>query len=222
MATSKGNLFGHLHGKIGNMYGRSVNGKNLIASMPTRNQDRIPTLAERQRRESFSALSSLASDFSDVIQIGLKNYKNKNKLATPRNAFIHLNKDIYTFDNRGLLMFDFENLAFSKGRMPMPVLDEIIPSNPNAYDITIEFKKILDEPGCSREDEFIVIAYCIDADQHLIQTCKRKTPKVTFNDIPVSWKEKNINFYAFALGKDTINKKESSDTIYLGEILFEP
>ena len=222
MATSKGNLFGHLHGKIGNMYGRSVNGKNLIASMPAKNPNRIPTLAERQRRESFSALSSLASDFSDVIQIGLKNYKNKNKLATPRNTFIHLNKDIYAFDNRGLLVFNLENLVFSRGRVPMPVLNEIIPYRPNAYDITIQFNKIFDEPGSSREDEFIVIAYCIDKEQHLMQKCTRKLPKVTFHDLPVSWKEKNIFFYAFALGKDTINKNETSDTVYLGKILFEP
>ena len=222
MAISKGNLFGHLHGKIGSTYGRNVNGKNLIASMPARNSDRVPTLAERQRRETFSALSSLASDFSDVIQIGLKNYKNKNKLAAPRNAFIHINKDIYAFDNRGLLVFNFENLVFSRGRVPMPVLDEIKPGDPNAYDITVQFKKIFDEPGSSREDEFIVIAYCIDTEQHLVQKCTRKYPKAIFYDIPVSWKEKNINFYAFALGKDTINKNETSDTIYLGEILFEP
>ena len=222
MALSKGNLFGHLHGKIGSMYGRDVNGKNLIASMPTRNQDRVPTLAERQRRESFSALSSLASDFSDVIQIGLKNYKNKNRLATPRNAFMHINKDIYTFDNLGHLTFLFKKLAFSRGRMPMPVLDEIIPGRPNQYDITIQFKEVWDEPGCSLEDEFIMIAYDTDVDEHMIQRCTREFPKAAFYDIPVSWKATNINFYAFALGKGTINKNESSDTIYLGEIRFEP
>lgn len=222
MAESKGNLFGHLHGKIGSTYGRSVNGKNLIASMPTRNPDRIPTLAERQRRESFSALSSLASDFSDVIQIGLKNYKNKNRLAAPRNAFIHINKDIYTFDNRGHLVFLFKKLAFSKGRMPLPALEVITPGRPNQYDISVELKGEIDEPGCTLEDEFVVVAYSIDANQHLVQTCTRETPKVVFRDIPVSWKETNINFYAFALGKGTINKNESSDTIYLGEIRFEP
>lgn len=222
MATSKGNLFGHLHGRIGSMYGRSVNGKNLIASMPTRNPDRVPTLAERQRRESFSALSSLASDFSDVIQIGLKNYRSKNRLAAPRNAFMHINSDIYTFDNIGHLVFLFKRLAFSRGRMPMPVLDAITPGRPNDYDITVTLKEVFDVPGCSLEDEFIVVAYCIDAEQHLIQTCTREFPKVTFYNIPVSWKETNINFYAFALGKGTINKKESSDTAYLGEIRFEP
>lgn len=222
MAISKGNLFGHLHGKIGSTYGRSVNGKNLIASMPTRNPDRVPTLAERQRRESFSALSSLASDFSDVIQIGLKNYKNKNRLAVPRNAFIHINKDIYTFDNRGHLVFLFKKLAFSKGRMPLPVLDDIILSRPHQYDITVVFKEVFDDPGCSLNDEFIVVAYDIDVNEHLVQRCTREYPKVTFYDLPVSWKATNINFYAFALGKGSINKNESSDTIYLGEIRFEP
>ena len=222
MAISKGNLFGHLHGKIGSTYGRSVNGKNLIASMPTRNPDRIPTLAERQRRESFSALSSLASDFSDVIQIGLKNHKNKNKLATPRNAFIHINKDIYTFDNLGHLVFLFKKMAFSKGRMPLPALDDIILRRPDLYDITVVLNEGSDEPGCTLADEFVVVAYSIDANQHLVQTCTREYPKVTFYDIPESWKETNINFYVFALGKGTINKNESSDTTYLGEIRFEP
>lgn len=222
MAISKGNLFGHLHGKIGSTYGRSVNGKNLIASMPTRNPDRVPTLAERQRRDSFSALSSLASDFSDVIQIGLKNYKNKNRLAAPRNAFIHINKDIYTFDNRGHLVFLFKRLAFSRGRMPLPALEAITPGRPTTYDITVELKEIFDEPGCTLADEFIVVAYDIDVNEHLMQKCTREFPKVTFYDIPVSWKATNINFYAFALGKGSINKNESSDTAYLGEIRFEP
>ena len=222
MAISKGNLFGHLDGKIGAMYGRRVNGKNLIASMPTRDPNRVPTLAERQRRESFSALSSLASDFSDVIQIGLKNYKNKNRLAAPSNAFMHINSDLFTFDNHGQIVFHFKRIAFSRGRMPMPVLDEITPGRPNDYDITISFNDGMDEPGCSLEDEIIVVAYDIEAGAHMMQRCTREDPKVIFRNIPVSWESTNINFYAFALGKGTINKNESSDTIYLGEIRFEP
>ena len=220
MAIAQGNLFGHLHGKIGSMYGRDINGKNVIASMPTRNP-RIPTLAEVQRRESFSALSSLAGEFNDVIQIGLKNYKNKNRLAVPRNAFIHINKDIYSFDNFGHLVFHFKDLMFSHGRMPMPVLDSMRPG-PSSYDITVQLKETGDEPGCSLADEFIVVAYDIDVKEHFIQRCTREFPKVTFYDIPVSWKSTNINFYTFALGKDTYNKNESSDTAYLGEIRFEP
>ena len=219
MAILEGNLFGQLHGKIGSMYGRRQNGKTIIASMPTTNPNRTLTLAERQRRESFAALSSLTSDFTDVINIGLRNYRNKSSLSTPRNAFTHLNKNIYTFDNAGNIVLHFKELLFSFGRLPIPEVYKIAPYEPEGHDVTVSFKDSTDEPGCSPLDIIITVAYCVDLNIHLVQRCTRVDPKLTFAQLPPVLKSHKLQFYAFVLGND---KKETSDTIYLGEILYEP
>lgn len=208
MAKLNISVLGIFSGKLGNMVGYNLNGKQIVRSLP-RKSAKAPTLKQLEHRMRFSLVAHFLSPLRPIIRTG---YGNRKGGIAPLAQSIrcHIRNAITgTYPNLGI---DYSKVVLSTGFLLGCCSFEIS----STYPALIDFRWIEMEAMANPSDHAVLVTYCPAMDRHhfLISTSTR-IDGMAMLKVPSEFSGQTVHCWIAFMAQ---NGKDFSYSNYLGSL----
>jgi hypothetical protein len=121
MGTQLKGPLGAFRGKVGNIIGSVVKGRNIITSLHTKSS-KPPTKAQLDQRRKFGLVTSFLSYFSDLTEIG---FSSQTSIGSAMNAAVSYNLKYAITGSSPDFSINYSELSFSRGKLTGPKDSEV-------------------------------------------------------------------------------------------------
>ena len=215
-------LFYRGAGKVGNLVGYSQLGKQVFrAYQPVvRNPKTNPQTIQRDK---FRALFEAARLYKSAYAIGLKDEGRSAK----RTAYAQFMKEnfpnVVTIPDGGYTM-DWKDVIVSRGTIPGIILDTThidMTSQPGIISVALQDSQ-MSAVGALADDKFVM--YIVNPQKGLATmgaSIERAEGTEVACDVPTSWQGDKLYLYCFGWGVSGENYGKSSNTSYVGDVIYQ-
>ena len=210
-------LFYRGSGKVGNLVGYSMLGKQVFrAYQPEVSNPK--TTAQEDQRKKFNIMLDAARMFKWAYRIGLVD-EGRSRKRTAFAQFMSVNFPFITGATPQTYQLDWTKIICSQGSLPGVVLDDAHidqSSTPGEVSVGVQ-DRCLDYPGAREDDELALVAVCPDTgDGNIGGFYKRGEVTELVTKVQSNWNGHKVYLYAFGIGRAGENYNVSSDTVYVG------
>lgn len=189
-----------------NTYYRS-RGQNVLKTKIDKNASN--TLPQQMQRLKMKELTSLCKAFNSTIEIGFPGRLVSN---TPWNAFVSVNKEAVTVDEKLVVTVDYEKLLVAKGNREV-VEGMSVRMDEQEHEVT--FTHEVGDFGYGAEPTDVVYVVVLEKERmrsKLFCLNTRNDDSSTTVTLPATWNMKQLAGYVFVLAE---NGKSASDSVYI-------
>lgn len=211
-------LFYRGSGKVGNLVGYSMLGKQVFrAYQPEVSNPK--TTAQEDQRKKFNIMLDAARMFKWAYRIGLVD-EGRARKRTAFAQFMSVNFPFITGSTPQTYQLDWQRVICSAGALPAVAIQ------PNHIDQTTEPGQVFvtisdnytDFPGARNDDEFTLVAVCPDTgDGNIGGFFRREDLNEVSTKIQSNWDGHEVHLYVFGVGRQGENYNVTSDTVYVGK-----
>lgn len=208
MAELPNGITGVFIGRIGNIVGYMLNGKNIIRNIGKTGPHNDNQKANETKLGIISALAKVIDEF---LAYGFKNSKRKPGLST-RSYAIGLNKKVAVKGKYPRQKIDFKRLIVSEGNVPAPKNAAVKLSGRN---LEFSWQADLDADGADEGDQVMLLAYLPEGKKAIkVLSGARRTEEFQQLQLPASTKDYTIEVYISYISDD---RSAASPSVYLGK-----
>lgn len=210
-------LFYRGSGKVGNLVGYSMLGKQVFrAYQPEVSNPK--TTAQEDQRKKFNIMLDAARMFKWAYRIGLVD-EGRARKRTAFAQFMSMNFPFITGSTPQTFQLDWTKIICSQGSLPAAVLDSNHidqTSIPGEVSVSVQ-DRCLTYPGAQADDELALVAVCPDTgDGNIGGFFKRGEMTELSTKVQSNWNGHKVYLYAFGVGRTGENYNVTSDTVYVG------
>lgn len=200
---------GALSGRLGNMIGYRMFGRNYLRSMPSHYNDRRSD-SQLVQRGLFKAMILFAQRANSALRVGLRAEAAARQM-TAGNAFLKLNHHNFLMDN-GVVNINYSSLRLSAGHVGLVGFGPAVMDDNNI--VEVRFEKQLMLPQTRNDDRVHLYLYCPRTGYGCeMQTVERREKKARFL-LPGFFAGEEVHVWGFV---ESLSG-ECSATAYIGTI----
>lgn len=211
-------LFYRGSGKVGNLVGYSMLGKQVFRAYQPEVSNPKSTAQEDQRKK-FNIMLDAARMFKWAYRIGLVD-EGRSRKRTAFAQFMSVNFPFITGSTPQTYHLDWTKIICSQGSLPAVVLDSSHidqTSIPGEVSVAVQ-DRCLDYPGAREDDELALVAVCPDTGDGNIGGFDKRGEMIELKTkIQSNWDGHEVYLYAFGVGRSGENYNVTSDTVYVGK-----
>ena len=210
-------LFYRGSGKVGNLVGYSMLGKQVFRAYQPEVSNPKSTAQENQRKK-FNVVLDAARMFRWAYRVGLVDEGRSHK-RTAFAQFMSVNFPFITGSTPQQYALDWHRVICSMGSLPGVMLDSghiDQTSTPGEVSVAVQ-DRCIDYPGARADDEFVLVAVCPDTgDGNIGGFVERGTMTDLVTKVQSNWNDHDVYLYAFGIGRAGENYNISSDSVFVG------
>lgn len=209
MGKSTQGILGNWWGKVGNVVGRTRDGRTIM-SVYQPNVHNPQTQAQMMQRAKFTLVVQLVSKLLPMINIGLKAYK---EFGNAYTAGVKYNLDEVITGTYPSYAIDYTKVTVSKGNVALPYAPQ---ASVTGFDLELSWTDNSGIGNAESSDYINVIAYNKDKNASMsdIDARARNARSATLS-LPSQWSGDTVYVYMAA---HRPGGNECSETAYLGAI----
>lgn len=210
-------LFYKGYGKIGNMVGYSIYGKqafrayNPVVANPKSEDQQL-------QRAKIALLTDYLQVFKAAIRLGFKD-EGRARGCSAVNFFTHKNYPQVTGTSASNVALDPSRVVVAQGAIPGVVFGSSFnTSTPNELKVTVTYGNHGVE-GAGDNDTVYVLAYCPDVKAMVMaQVTGRTDGEFVSVRYPSAWSGLEVHVYGFVISNVDETKGQSSNSDYIGHV----
>lgn len=194
MAKTSKNVLGDQRGRIGKVVGKVIDGVQMYSAHTdaVKNPRSEKQIAHRAR---FAETIRIGKAMKGVVNIGLKRTAAKQKLISPFNIFVKVNKSKISYDKTSEeTSVDYEHLLIAEGETPFVLFTGV--TFPEALKVTANFNGCSDIPGALQDDSVYIVVYSPHLSRSMTGIGKRSDGSVTVT-LPGIWTGETVYVWGF-------------------------
>lgn len=215
-------LFYRGSGKVGNLVGYSMLGKQVFrAYQPEVSNPK--TTAQEDQRKKFNIMLDAARMFKWAYRIGLVD-EGRSRKRTAFAQFMSVNFPFITGATPQTYVLDWKKVICSQGSLPGVVLDvnHIDQSSTPGEVVVAVQDNGMTYPGARDDDGFALVAVCPDTgDGNIGGFVKRGALGELITKVQSNWNGHDVYLYAFGVGRTGENYNVTSDSVFVGKFHAE-
>lgn len=208
MGNLNNGLFGSFHGRVGNLVGYTLNGKNVIRTIGKSNKP--PTLPKLANFQRMTVVNNFLRPLQEVIKVGYRN----EVIGTDRNTY---NEALSYHKKHALkgeypeISLDYPKAMLSKGPLPFALNPSILKVNGG---IQFQWEVPADMPSNYHHDRAMtVLLFPEEKIISCIYSGSRREEGKEFFQISPDLSEKHLEAYLIFV---SYNGQQISDSVYAG------
>jgi hypothetical protein len=211
MAELPNGITGVFIGRIGNIVGYMLNGKNIIRNIGKSGPHNDNQKANETK---LGIISSLAKVLDEFLAFGFKNSKRKAGTSI-RSYAIGLNKKVAVKGKYPKQKIDFKKLIVSEGSVAAPKNASV---KLNGRNLEFSWEADIDADGADERDQVMLLAYLPEGAKAIkVLSGARRTEEYQKLKLPGSKKDYEIEVYMSYIADD---RSAASPSVYLGKHIW--
>jgi hypothetical protein len=212
MAIVTGGINGPFKGKVGSIYGYTMNGKNIIKGAPRKSvKNKRGSAAQKVNRSKFTQMQQFLHPVLPFIQVGF-NMVARSRQMSAHNAAKSYNM-LNAFSPEGDI--DYSTALVSYGNLAEPLT-----ANVTADDNGLHFSwtNHIDSKNQSNSDQVMLLAYNPEKNlaYYMLSGARRSSGAESLQ----IWKDETPYLYHIWIAFISDDRQNISRSTYLGEISF--
>lgn len=211
-------LFYRGSGKVGNLVGYSMLGKQVFRAYQPEVSNPKTTAQENQRKK-FNIMLDASRMFRWAYRLGLVD-EGRSRKRTAFAQFMSVNFPFIMGSTPQTYVLDWTRVICSMGSLPGLMLDgDHIDQTSVPGEVSVDIQENgMSYPGARGDDEFTLVAVCPDTGDGNIGSFEPRNQMTALKTkIQRNWDGHDVYLYAFGVGRSGENYNVSSNTVYVGK-----